>query len=195
MKSKVKCTANKKAFTLIETLIAISILMLSITGPMVFAAQGLKSAMYARDQVTAFYLVQDALETLRFLRDNTAIELQDGIAINWDKAFENCYDKTCKIDTTLETSDPNSILKPCNNDDECTLFQKKGAFAYGYEQSDGVWQKTPYQRMIKIKKVVDENDVVIDNEVLVEVTIKWKSGSIPRVFTANENMFNIYGSI
>lgn len=57
-------------FTLIETLVAITILLLSIVGPMSIAANGLFSAYYGRDQITAYYLAQEGIEYVRNTRDS-----------------------------------------------------------------------------------------------------------------------------
>ncbi len=60
---------TKKAFTLIETLVAISILTIALTGPLAVIAQALKSSYFARDQITAYYLAQEAVEYIRNQRD------------------------------------------------------------------------------------------------------------------------------
>ena len=47
-----------RGFTLIETLVAISLLMVAIVAPMSLTARSLATAYYARDQITAFHLAQ-----------------------------------------------------------------------------------------------------------------------------------------
>ncbi|MDD5050416.1 MAG: prepilin-type N-terminal cleavage/methylation domain-containing protein [Candidatus Pacebacteria bacterium] len=59
-----------RGFTLIETLIAISILMIAVIVPLSIVASALQSSYYARDQITAAYLAQDAIEYIRSLRDS-----------------------------------------------------------------------------------------------------------------------------
>ena len=56
---------SNAGFTLIESLVAISILLLSISAPLTIASKGLASSFFARDQITAFYLAQDAVEYIR----------------------------------------------------------------------------------------------------------------------------------
>lgn len=64
---------EEKGFTIMETLVAIFILLISITGPMVFSQNGLRAAFQSRDQVTAFYLAQDAVEFVKNVRDHNIL--------------------------------------------------------------------------------------------------------------------------
>jgi prepilin-type N-terminal cleavage/methylation domain-containing protein len=62
--------SGRGGFTLIETLVAIAVLMISIAGPLVVASKGLTSALFARDQLMASYLAQETVELIKNTRDN-----------------------------------------------------------------------------------------------------------------------------
>lgn len=67
---------NKKiisGFTLIEALVAISILMIAISSPIMLAQKGLSSSILSRDQMIASFLAQDGIESIKNLRDEIAI--------------------------------------------------------------------------------------------------------------------------
>ncbi|MEY2641078.1 MAG: hypothetical protein RL150_471 [Candidatus Parcubacteria bacterium] len=96
-------TIGTRGFTLLETLVAIFILVISITGPMVFAQSGLRASFLARDQVTAFYLAQDVIETIKNIRDENGLNGRDWLTSICDESLAN-NNGVCVIylDTTLE---------------------------------------------------------------------------------------------
>lgn len=61
---------DNNGFTIIETLVAIAILMISIAGPLAVASKSLTAALYAKDQMIASYLAQEGVETIRNRKDN-----------------------------------------------------------------------------------------------------------------------------
>lgn len=74
LKNIFNSTPNRsRGFTLIETLIAILVLMLAISGPLTLASKGLQATLLVKDQDTAFYLAQDAVEYVRWVRDTNKL--------------------------------------------------------------------------------------------------------------------------
>ena len=61
---------KRTGFTLIESLVAVTIITLAIIGPLVTANRAVIAARTARDQLTASYLAQEGVEYVRALRDN-----------------------------------------------------------------------------------------------------------------------------
>lgn len=61
---------RSSGFTLIETLVAVSILTLAIAGPMLTASDALKAANLAKDQLVASGLAQEGIEFVRRVRDD-----------------------------------------------------------------------------------------------------------------------------
>lgn len=112
-------------FTLIEALVAISILMIAIASPMTLAQKGLSSASLSKDQMIAAFLAQDAIEAVKNIRDQIAVSqttgdwltgpTQDGflsvcICPTDDRCnFDSDNLKSCTIDTTAKNWDSNSI--------------------------------------------------------------------------------------
>jgi Tfp pilus assembly protein PilV len=57
-------------FTLIEAMIAVTILTFAIAGPLTSASRALVATEVARDQLTASYLAQEGIEYVRAMRDD-----------------------------------------------------------------------------------------------------------------------------
>src|SRR3989344_4356012 len=64
---------TSRGFTLIETLVAVSFLTVAIVAPMTLTTKSLSTAYYARDQITSFHLAQEAIETVRHVRDGNIL--------------------------------------------------------------------------------------------------------------------------
>ena len=65
---------QKNGFSLIETLVAITVLVFGIVGPLTLAQIGLRSFSQIRDRIVAEYLAQEGLEIVRNIRDTALIQ-------------------------------------------------------------------------------------------------------------------------
>lgn len=98
-------------FTLLETMVAVSILTLSIAGPLLSASRAIVLAEISRDQLTASYLAQEGIEYVRTMRDDTYLQdYQAGVAnlstTAWSDfvggagatAITQCISASCTLD-------------------------------------------------------------------------------------------------
>jgi len=149
---------DNRGFTILETLFAIFILIMSITGPMVFAQSGLRASFQSRDQITAFYLAQDAIETIKNIRDNNVLSQDPAGALPWLQGLETvCVGSTpCTIDTT----DKPPTVAVCVGGN-CPNLQTFGTNdpKYGY----GGGNDSRFTRKIYINKIsAHEAEVIIE---------------------------------
>jgi type II secretory pathway pseudopilin PulG len=158
------------AFTLIETLVAISILIMALVGPLSIAEQSLRSAYYSRDQVTAFYLAQEGIEYVRGVRDQNYLTGQ-----SWLNGVTDCQGAKCVVDF------PNFTHTLCpNNICPAVLISSSGGL---FNQTSGTPSK--FTRILTLTPVAGSPD-----QMIVGVTVSWTSGAISRTFTLNERLFN-----
>lgn len=169
MMNKLAPPTSSRGFTLIETLVAVSVLLVSLAGPLSIAAQSLQSAYYARDQITAFYLAQEAVEYVRAVRDQNYLS---GAA--WLSGLESCVDAACAVDF------PNFAHQVCSGSCPVMLLgNTTGLF--------NLVSGTPsiYRRTLEIDTIPGTVD-----EVTVRVRVEWQSIRIDRSFEIHEQLFN-----
>lgn len=157
-------------FTLLETLVAISILLLSISAPLTIASRGLAASFVARDQITAFYLAQDAIEFIRNTRDNNF--LSDA---NWLNGFSDLIGAPFTVDTIDGdmTPCPLGVCQALNYNDS------NGFYSYGSGDP------SIFTRSVSIQTTDDNTD-----EIIVSVTISWSTKTFDRTFSVKENLLD-----
>lgn len=74
---------KQKGFTLLETLMAISIISITITGPLAIAAHATKLISVAKNQLVATFLAQEAIEMVRREKDSNMIKIRDEERVGW----------------------------------------------------------------------------------------------------------------
>ncbi len=65
---------RSRGFTLIETMVAVTILTFAVVGPMTVASRAIVATQIARSQLTANYLAQEGIEYIRAMRDNEYLD-------------------------------------------------------------------------------------------------------------------------
>ena len=162
-----KNNKKNKGFTIIETLIAISILMVSITAPLLLASKGLELSSTAKYQIVAFYLAQDAFEEVKNQIDTNKLKgysrAENGM-LHGD-LYDKCTgeDSKCIVDTI--SSDINKYSN------QSLYFHEINGLGY-YDNNPNNGEKSKYTRYVNIK-ILGDTSTSIDS-VLVSVIIKWK---------------------
>ncbi|HEY4505350.1 MAG TPA: type II secretion system protein [Candidatus Paceibacterota bacterium] len=179
---------HNKGFTLVEALVAISILSLSIAATFTAVQSGIQNSTIAKDQTIAFNLSQEAIEFIKNIRDENGLHSVDGTTVNWlasisGSASDPCYfGKVCEIDSPLKTvtscgsaSITGSPPNLCPN-----IRQDPVTGLYGYNSG---WAVTNFKREIQLQQIsADEASVVI--------SVSWTSRAGSRYFQAVETLFN-----
>lgn len=177
-------------FTLIETLVAISLLSVAIVAPMSLTSQSLTTAYFARDEITAFNLAQEGLEAVRGFRDGQVLIIsQTADASGIDLFGSIPVNRDFTIDS--READLSQAMQTCSG--ACPVLQTDGTL-YGYDPDTNVWIPTYFKRTMRAcyiqpTQVYTCNSTVSD-EMRVTATVSWITPSAQtRSFTIYEDLY------
>ena len=186
---------NKKrtgGFTLIETLVAISIFSMSILSMMVLLGKGIADTSYAKNKIIATYLAQEGVEYLRNMRDTFVLYDSSGAQNGWN-AFQvkispcdittdptqSCYFN----DQNLIYNDPiqpmtGIAINTCSGTCPQFLYDSAtGRYNYASGVNSGFIRKTQVTQ-------------VSPNETKILSTVYWTQALSTYQVTFSENLFN-----
>ncbi len=191
---------RQTGFTLIETMVATFILTMALTGLLTLNASTLFAARYARNQITANYLLQEAADGIRNDRDTTAF--QHNLGGTWTTFLAHygststsslCFSAAgCTIDfsaTTITPSLCNAGL-PWGSSDTmpCNIFNYDSTAAnnsfYTYAQPAGYIQ-SDFKRDIQMS-VNSANADELD----IKITVEWLNGNLVHSQSLRTSLLN-----
>ena len=186
-------TQKPKAFTLIETMVAIAILALAVAGPLFTASRAFIAAETSRDQLIASYLAQESLEYVHAMRDDDYLAAYQAGGTNisstaWSTflsgaaagSITQCRASTCTLDPTrLMGTGTGFSLNPCSGA-SCTPLYLAGGI---YTQQSGIIGavQTPFTRTLQVLDVSS-------TEVRVVSTVTWSFRGIPYSVSATSHL-------
>lgn len=162
-------------FTLVETLVAISIFTMSILGLLAVLSQGISDTSYAKRKMIAEYLAQEGIEYVRNIRDTYVLYTIPGGWTSFTSKMSLCVSTSeCGFDNTLPSPD---VFVCASHPQECKLYEDNGNYNTNLLGSD-----SGFIRMIHMDR--------IDDEIKVFSTVSWMQGSGEHSITFSENLFN-----
>ncbi len=191
-----------RGFTLIETLVAITLLVLAITGPLQIAANALNASYDARDEITAYYLAVEGIEYIKNARDSlflSDIFIGPGSKSYWlmgmdpcittgiDSTFTGCYVNS----TTNFNLDHAGAMVACDTNTGCPhlLYNSSTGF-WGYDSGDPLATETKFVRKIS---VIPQTTNYGQDEAIIKVEITWPSRNLfgaSKTFSLTDIMTN-----
>ena len=194
---------SQSGFSLVETLVSITILLIVITGPLAISSSAAKSSSFSSEQVTAFFLAQEGAELVEKARNDLLIPYFN--ATNPDPwadftrtgaggLYRNCYTSVnaSGCDFTISNDSVGSVtLASCSTIANCLLYIDKNTnnlrYRYGHNSSNTV--TTPFTRVITF-------ETVNANEVKVTSKVTWRTGALraQQEAVVETRLFNAYGT-
>lgn len=163
-----------RGFTLVETLVAITIIVTAIVGPMYAVQQAMGASMNARDQLIASSLAQEGIEYVRSVRDNNYLyTLKTGNARSWFYGLDatggtNCMTADCIVDPTQGTA--SRTITPLS-------------LTGGLYNQSGAPELSNFTRRVRLSSVSA-------NEMLVTVTVSWNWKGQARSVVLTDHLYD-----
>ncbi len=190
-----KFSSHQAGFSLIETLVAISILLVAIVGPLTIASRGLEGSLYAREQITATFLAQEGVELIVKLRNNAALENiavdnpDDTLGWDWVENLQissaSCFNVAQQCGVVIDNGGGVDFVSDCSSGDgtACNLlFDSDVRSKYNY----GAGNPTSYNRRIYLETIGTDALKIVS-------TVSWTGGLFGGSSTTVSNViYDIY---
>jgi Tfp pilus assembly protein PilV len=176
-----------RGFTLVETMVAITILIVSIVGPYVAVSNSLNATYAARDELIATSLAQEVAEYVLLIRDNNFLynlkNASTPVAMTYgldstsgpNGIGTNCFAPNwCKVDPSQNTVAQCAVsgTTGCPVSSALYLANTGTTPTYFYTQVASGNTVTRFTRSLQLSNVVDSNG---NTEVKVTVLVSWNN--------------------
>lgn len=168
-----------RGFTLVETLVAITVVTTAIVGPLYAVQQSLNASRSAKDQLIASSLAQEGVEFARYVRDSNYLYVlrNPGSNISWLYGIDgtgdstNCFTADCVVDP---------VYGSVSNTIQPLYINSSGIYT---QQQNG----TPslFTRTIRFAAVSGST-----TEVIATVTVTWTYKGTTRSVVIREHLHN-----
>jgi prepilin-type N-terminal cleavage/methylation domain-containing protein len=179
-----------RGFTLVETLIAITIIMVVMVEPFKLVENSLTSSYVSRDELIANSLAQEGVEYVRHVRDTLYLATYPAPeSTTWLQGFDgtgggaaiDCrFPKLCTVDPTPIASTPvvvcfNGATNTCAAVPLYVSTPSSSSYPYLYNQA---YNGTPtrFYRTVQICYLGNGSCTTLSNEAQVTVIVTWVSG-------------------
>lgn len=176
---------RRAGFTLVETLVAISILLVGVSAAFAAAQSGLSSTTAVKDRITAIFLAQEGMEMVRNLKDENLLEQNlsgDANSPYWLNGMVGAgapcgtVATPTSCDFSFRDNEPNIKFVTCDaSNSNCKLnIGNFGAIGNRYTHEPSATQISKFTRNISFLVSESGNK----KEALVTVEVKWGAHEI-----------------
>lgn len=197
-----KSSPKNQGFTILETIVAIAILLVAIAGPLTVAEKGLIEAVSSQDQLTASYLAQDLMEYVKNVRDDNLLNNRGWLT---NLAISQTGGSICAVGGSpcdFDTETGNALqptLASCtnvviNSQNLCQIYLNQvnngssNTYYYTPYYDSGVSTKTKFSRTFSLTPTGGLGATATSS--LVTVTVDWKTGDIADQVVIQDMLFD-----
>lgn len=176
---------KNKGFTLVETLMAISIFVFAVLGLSIISAGSVSNINFVRNRLVAQYLAEEGIELTRNIRDTQTITDPSGGWVTFKGILDSgmcTTDDGCNIDPEQAITSASGIVA-CNQSPTSCVIKMNGS--NGYYGANITDTDTIFKRQI----IVDTSSFS-GEEFSVTSIVTWNDGVNSKSITMVENIYN-----
>lgn len=184
---------------MVEALVAITVLLIGVIGPITLLANSITNANYAKNQITAFFLAQEGQEMIINARNNNRLRgdtnpdpsANDGSYWLSGNGLRKCNPDsgegadTCYIDTSEVIGNEEDKFHGCSDNGCPPLKIDPASGFYGY----GNGTTSIFTRTIQINPI---NESGLVNRAKVTVIVVWQQKNLSRDFILESIIYRQY---
>lgn len=170
-------------FTLIETMVAIFILSMALIALLGVISSNIFYAKYARNEITANYLLQEVIDSIRNERDSAILTDSTGGWATFVGKYTECDNSWCLLNAKT-----GEVYQMSDSSDEEMLLNN--SLSYDENASDGSFYGINGTKSNFARRVVVITNPTNPDELDVTVTVYWKNGSVTKTRSLSSSLLN-----
>lgn len=172
-----------KGFTLVETLVAITVVLLAVMGPFQLVKDSLTTSYVARDQLIATALAEEGLEYVRSIRDNNYLYtvVNPATPRAWFYGLDGSTGPNCFLANGCVVDPPQATVTACGG--TCPVMNLGSDTLYTQRSGVG-YTATRFTRKVLLE------DIGTNREVKATVTVTFSTRHTPLTITVTDTFYN-----
>ncbi len=179
---RIQQKSSSIGFSLVETLVALSVLLIALVAPLTIASQSLQNIYFAQENLVAVMLAQEGVEAVVQLHRDSQLDTIKNNGTNWD--WFTTLDSDCKgsggagcaMDFAANSSNPvNVSSQSCSSGSTCLLYLDTSDNRAKFSHQSGGGTPTPYNRAIRVWDIGSG----VFPQVMVESEVTWTTAVFP----------------
>jgi prepilin-type N-terminal cleavage/methylation domain-containing protein len=188
----IKKLSTKRGFTLVETLVAIAIIVIALVGPFQSVQHALIASYIARDELIGNSLAQEGIEYARSIRDNNFLAGNSDWLAGLDGTSNGTFSSNCFATYPFNQSSNACTVDPaipsiasCTANSCKPLYINMGSqysVEYLYTQSSAGNIQSRFTRILQLCYMQSGGSCTVSpatNEAKVTATVTWTTSGVP----------------
>lgn len=200
--------SSQRGFTLIETLVALALILMALVGPISLITRGIYSFSSSKSEVIAVNLAQEGIELIRLIRENNiACDRLNGVAPwAWNRGSSPPAGPGSAMSGTTLSVDISSFVRiNCPSEVQSIMTPALGAscaIPLRFDESTGTYSysgsgnPTVFSRCIEVKSPPDSPDtgdtppIPPRDQMDIVSTVSWQERGRTRIVTLRERLYH-----